>query len=443
MQGREEIMRAERRGRRWRLALRWGPLVLIVAAYGSFKLWQYFRQSRLPPEVVGQPGGVATRLTYGVDVAGPAWSPDGKRIACLAVGRGRFLRLLEMWASRRGDGAAARMVSMLTAQPLVVDRQGKARRWVRPREALFLGAGGPRPGWVAAGGKLVSLGHSRKGRPESGELECDVWTVEVASGKCKNLTGTGDIGSFALSVSPDGQKIAFVRGREEKERLWVLGAEGGGARQVSERRAAGFFDQVAWAPDSRRIAFVSRMPLGEEKSRLDLCVADLETGKTTQVAEDVPKAAWLPDGERLLCWKLKREGSGKARRVTTAVFLVSAGDGNREEVASIPGAVVSFSVAPSGERAFFVSDLDPEIGRLLQERRLPEELRALELGSGKLQRLTDFGGVSLFGGGGFEFLGSPCPPAVSPDGRSVAFVRRSEKDETMSLWRLDLAEGSR
>jgi TolB protein len=53
--------------------------------------------------------------------------------------------------------------------------------------------------------------------------------------------------------SPNGRRIAFVRSpRQFASELWVMKADGSGQRKLAARGT-----NLAWSPDSRRIAYVS------------------------------------------------------------------------------------------------------------------------------------------------------------------------------------------
>lgn len=88
-----------------------------------------------------------------------------------------------------------------------------------------------------------------------------VWRVELPDGTPRRLTrGTAD-GSPKLS--PDGSRIAFVRGDAKgKPQVHVVAATGGEPVQATE--AVLGVEDFAWSPDGATIAFVARVP---EKGR--------------------------------------------------------------------------------------------------------------------------------------------------------------------------------
>ncbi len=70
-----------------------------------------------------------------------------------------------------------------------------------------------------------------------------LWAVELASGKARALTdGTHDDDQPA--VSPDGKRVAFVRGDAARPEVWVMPLQGGKATRV----ASGWLPR--WPPNS-------------------------------------------------------------------------------------------------------------------------------------------------------------------------------------------------
>ena len=77
---------------------------------------------------------------------------------------------------------------------------------------------------------LRALPHERRREREAG-ADRDVWQ--------------------GLAWSPDGQKFAFVGGRDAD--VYVINADGSGERRLTRKAGNHFFP--AWSPDGQKIAF--------------------------------------------------------------------------------------------------------------------------------------------------------------------------------------------
>ncbi len=127
------------------------------------------------------------------------------------------------------------------------------------------------------------------------EEERSVWMTPVEGGDPRRIIGGG---SFTLA--PDGSQIAYARGRE----IFVVALEDG-AEPQRIARVRGSAGSLAWAPDGRRIAFVSNRgdhafvgvvePGGERVTYVDPSVAN----------DGAP--AWSPDGRRIAFLRVPNE----------------------------------------------------------------------------------------------------------------------------------------
>ena len=147
----------------------------------------------------------------------------------------------------------------------------------------------------------------------------------------------------------------------------------------------------AWSPDGRRLAYVSF-----ETGKAVVVVQNVSDGERQTVASfrgSNSAPAWAPDGRRLAVtlsrdglsqlYLMDLEGGGALRRLTTSNAIDT-----------------EAAFAPDGQTIYFVSDRGggPQIYRLA-------------LGSGAVERVTFQGNYNI-------------SPAVSPDGRWLAWVTR-------------------
>lgn len=203
------------------------------------------------------------------------------------------------------------------------------------------------------------------------------------------------------AVSRDGERLAFVVGREgDPDRLVVAAADGAGARLL--HTAAGTGDgyglsRPAWSPDGRYVAVAERTG-NTEVPTADVLRIDVETGAVETLARSLTffgeTLSYAPDGARLAYDQGRDTESGFMRMVVT--LDVDTG----ETVPLVPGVAPSFG--PAGDIAFHRSD----------------GLWILADGAAEPERF-DPGGSS---GDPTEYGDER--PAWSPDGLALAFVRR-------------------
>ena len=135
-----------------------------------------------------------------------------------------------------------------------------------------------------------------------------------------------------MQWSPNGRWIVFHT-HEASDDIWLMAADGGGARQISEDgHETGW---ARWSPDGRFVVFTSyrRDEAGARRGGLYVIGVDQETGEVTEpqyevplegFSEDVIQAEWADAGETLLfesaaavgrkgLWTVPRTGGAPTR----------------------------------------------------------------------------------------------------------------------------------
>lgn len=301
--------------------------------------------------------------------------------------------------------------------------------------------------------------------PDGATLALDlvgrIWTLPAGGGDATPLTDPfGD--ARVPTWSPDGSRIAFQAYWGGDYDIWVVNADGSGLEQVTD----GPFDdrEPHWSPDGSRIAFAS-----DRGGTYDVWEVEVASGilrRLTEGAGNEYNPAWGPDGRRLAyvsdgpeeaVWV--QEGTAAARRIVD----LAGGEGFAPSW-SPDGAHISYNRLGEGVSELYVA---PASGGDGLGRRVSEggedvfPFRASWRADGTLLYTADGAARSRPAEGGrstdialratvtldrpayrkalraLEPRGSLAvrgivAPALSPDGRSVAFTALGD------LWIMDI-----
>ena len=176
--------------------------------------------------VISADGSGLRRLTRTGEAEdhGPAWSPDGTRLAfARRENTGRSVWITNIWVID-ADGSAPRM---LTSAPEDHNTD---------------------PNWSPEGTRLAFVRREREG-------SSDIWVMNADGCSGLRLTNAPE-DDTGPNWSPDGTRLAFVRReRERSSDIWVMNAHGSGVTRLTDHPALD--EAPAWSPDGTRLAFHS------------------------------------------------------------------------------------------------------------------------------------------------------------------------------------------
>ncbi len=210
---------------------------------------------------------------------GPAWSPDGRIIACAA-----------------GSLTAGFHVSVVA-----VRLENGAENAVTSHRWFWVG----QPKWLKNGRGLVMTAKDRLSGPEQ------IWELSYPGGEAKQLTN--DLNDYhSLSLNSDSSIIAAVQSVRISSVWLAPSADSSRARQI----APGYYDSLAWTPEGR-IVYAS-----SESGNPDIWIMDADGSNHKQLTFDAHTdfdPVTSPDGRYVVfisdragafnLWRMNLDGS--------------------------------------------------------------------------------------------------------------------------------------
>ena len=194
------------------------------------------------------------------------------------------------------------------------------------------------------------------------------------------------LGLTPLMIVVDAQgQIAFVSGRSGNPEIYVMDADGGNLRRLTDNSDRDF--SPAWSPDGKRIAFISerdghprRVP-GWFASEIYVMDADggNQQNLTNNPAND-RSPSWSPDGKRI-AFHSNREG-----RFNYEIYVMDADGGNLQRLTENPNLDEDPAWSPDGERIVFSSARE---GHVVHNLDITDEIYVMDADGGNQQRLTE------------------------------------------------------
>jgi len=246
-----------------------------------------------------------------------------------------------------------------------------------------------------------------------------LWLLSAFGGEPRRLTTMGEKDGEPR-WSPDGRWIAFVAKRpavgadegDDEPQVYLIAPDGGEARRLTDIATGAF--GIKWFPDSKRLAFVSRVwpdtrGLGKQAKRWKAFKEDKVKAHVVEHSQYRFWDHWLSDGRVPHVFTVDLE-TGRMRDLFA---------GTPYELVRSDTCAHYYDIAPDGREIAFAHDP-------IEDKRNDheQELMALDLRSGKFRSLSD--GTRL----SYEF------PRYSPDGKTIALLTQDLKKSPLAPYRV-------
>jgi Tol biopolymer transport system component len=440
-------------------------LVLALVALGAYAVLARRASESGPLE----PLQITT--SAGLDLF-PAISPDGKRLAYASDRSGSF----EIYVRDLAPGAADTVVTRDGAQnfhprwspdgrTLVYHSKDKGGLWLVPAEGgspRRLTDFGSRPAWSPGGSRiafqseaLVDLAANAVAAMPPSTL----WVVPAEGGAPVQVTTAGSPpgGHGGPAWSPDETRLVFTASDRRASSVWSVGVDGGGLVRLATGPTY-TYDPV-FSRDGRSVYYSALSASGNYgmwrvgvdsagRARGEpLSLADLSfgTSRHLSMARDGRRIAFSALRMSSNLWRVAAEPGARPRPLTAETGR------NARPVFSPDGLRLAFDRWQSGTNPdVWVMDADGAHARQVVSDRAIDTVPNWTPDGRRLVFVSDRNGRSAVwtadaGGGGERLLldlGSDTDwVRLSPDGRSLAFARRSA-DGIVNVWRAALPSGT-
>lgn len=235
----------------------------------------------------------------------------------------------------------------------------------------------------------------------------NLWIVNSDAKENRPLT-QGKQRDTGAVWSPDGKRLAYISTRAGRPQIIVRWMDSGEEAQITNLESA--VSDLTWSPDSKWIAYFSRVPV---KPKWTVTSTPPPSGaKWTEGPSAVTKLKWRSDGIG---------GSGLVPESVSHLFVIAADGGAPRQLTQGDYAHNGPAAwSPDGKSIVLAAARRPDADAVL----FPDDLYLVDFASGEARKLLDRNGPEG-------------DPAVSPDGKWVAFLGfedRGQSNHSARLW---------
>ncbi|MCH9693375.1 MAG: S9 family peptidase [Gammaproteobacteria bacterium] len=218
----------------------------------------------------------------------------------------------------------------------------------------------------------------------------NIWIIDADGGKHRPLL-SGSTSYSSPRWSPGGDRLAYVSGDGNRgAQIHVRWMDSGQTAVISNLRHTP--SSLSWSPDGKQIAFTMFVPR-----------------EATSLAKPPAKpegAEWAPPVKVIDAIQYRGDGAGYLSTGESHIFVISAEGGTPRQMTNGEfnhGGRLSWT--PDGDEIIFAANLQVDY----EYDPVESEIWALDVESAELSPLTDRNGPDF-------------APAVSPDGRKIAYL---------------------